>query len=398
MRRQPFHWAYPLNEGYEFVHPPVLEAPQAGVGSRGAADLIAGPFRPLRVLFEGQGGIGIRDEFKALRFPVIEHFLEGGRQRVLSRVPLAFADLLAQGEPEKVLPAPGIGVLLEAGELAVGRGEQSVIASQLCGPVDDAFVFLPSFGRGHVDLVVVLAPGDVNADTFLGADEEECADAFDQGVDLGHVDQRVLGQSFTIIGDVFPFRDGLGGETVPAELNQADAEPVGDEGAVVGLPVHIRHIRGGHVLPGKGPGHEGVLVKQEDPVSPEADERAELAVIEAKLFPDRKAEFRGERLDFVDAETGRRGGLQTDLFGEDAPSGLQLIYDFERGFAHGVGEDEAARLVLHIGEGQAVSVDFFLVDRQGEGFAEERDPESRVEVHERGEAVFREFGPDILIG
>ncbi len=252
------------HEGRQHVEPPVLEAADAGVGAGIAADLVPGPGRPLGPLEEGQRGVGVGHELEALRGGVVEHGLERGRDLVAPRVPLALAELLAEAEPEEVLPAPGIGVVLEAGQQAVGRGVEEVRNPELGGPVHDALVLLDALGGPNVDLVVVLAPGNVDADAAGRMVEEERSDAVGQGADLVGVDRRRLAEVCVVVGDEGPLGDGLGREARPAEVGEAEAEAVRGERAVGGAPVHVGVVGDFDGTAGALPIHERVLEEEEE--------------------------------------------------------------------------------------------------------------------------------------
>ena len=252
------------DEGQEFRDPPVLETADAGVGPGIAADLVSRPFRPFGLLEEGQGGIRVGHEFQVFRGGVVQHGLEAGRDVVARRVPFPFPDLLSQPEPEEILPAPGVGVVFEARELAVRRRVEEVVRAKLGRPVHDPLVFLDAFGSPDVDLIVVLAPGDVDADP-AGVITEEGLHAVRQGVDLVDVDGRDAGKVPGVVRDELPLGNGLGRKTGAAELVHPDTEAVRSEGAVARAPVHVRRVGSGDAPAVPLPGHERVLEREEQP-------------------------------------------------------------------------------------------------------------------------------------
>ena len=186
-------------------------------------------------------------------------------------------------------------------------------------------------GVADVDLVVVLAPGHMDANALLRPIKQEGADTFDQGVRFGHVEDRVLSQVAPVIGDLFPFRNGLGRDDDPERADEAEAKPVGGEGAVFRFPLHVRGIGGRDGRAREGHDVERVLEKEEEAERgrrsrpAESGDGPEAAFGELQLLPGRRVQRRGQGPDLADVKDGARPGLDEDLLGQKGPARLELI-------------------------------------------------------------------------
>ena len=122
---------------------------------------------------------------------IIEHLANRIRHCVARRVPFALPDLLAEAEPEHVLPAPVVDAFFPARQRRIRRRVQNVLGTELRRAIDEPFVFGAAVRRRHVDLVVVDAPADKQFQRTRWQVEQKRADAVAECFDFGFVGSGV---------------------------------------------------------------------------------------------------------------------------------------------------------------------------------------------------------------
>ena len=399
------------HERQELVQPPVLKAPDPRIHGVIAFSPALRPFHPGGILLEGEGRISVGDEPQRLRRAVVEKGLDRRRDGIDLRIPLVPADLLAEAEPQEVLPAPGIGVLGERRDGAVGRGEEGVRRAELGRPVQDPFVFGGPVRRRDVDLVVVLAPRDVDADGAGRPPQEKRADTIRQGIDFGDVDKRGFGEQPEILRHELPFGNRLRWEFRAREVLDPEAEPVGRERSVLPFPVHIRRVGGADLVAGPAPDEERVLEEKERApgragggggsggrrggrggrLGREAEQRPERAFMERQLVRRGRGDLCGERLDGIDMVGGAARRREDDLLGDEPPAGLELVDEVHVPAVRGGGEGQPAGLHLELDVFQVLGGETSAVYDHGPGVAADSEPGAGREILEGGEAPIAEL-------
>jgi hypothetical protein len=154
--------------------------------------------------------------------------IEGGIW-VCVDVPFSLADFLSEAEPETVFPAPCVGVVFEWGDGAVAGREEAVVAADGGALVDDALPLGATGWRGHVDLVIVFAPWDMNAQAFFRAVQCEGMDTARHGIELGMIEHWLAFEGVFRFAYIFPLANVVGGKLGACQCMDPEADAVGLE-------------------------------------------------------------------------------------------------------------------------------------------------------------------------
>ena len=137
-----------------------------GDGQRGAAATAVQP-RGVTRRTEAQRRVDVGHQPDMAGGGVVEHGLDRRRHCVPSRHPHAGAQVLAQCQPQRLLPAPRVRGVVARRHGAVLRREDEVADAHVAAAVDEAPILLHSGCRVYIDGEVVAVPSDSHADRGL---------------------------------------------------------------------------------------------------------------------------------------------------------------------------------------------------------------------------------------